>query len=459
MPTITSINTQDVRFPTSLELDGSDAVNVDPDYSAAYVVIRTDAGDEGHGFVFSCGRGNEILAAAIDAYARLLVGRDIVELIYDLGAASRLLIHDSQLRWLGPEKGVTQMACGALVSALWDIRARRENKPLWLLLSEMSPEELVSVVDFTHIRDALSPEEALEILRAGQEGKAERIAALKADGFPAYTTSPGWLGYSDEKLVRLSKEAAADGFSMIKLKVGGSIDDDRRRMALARDAVGSLPIAIDANQRWEVSEAIEWVNQLAEFDPYWIEEPTSTDDILGHADIRRGVAPVRVATGEAVASRIVFKQLLQAGAIDVLQLDSTRVAGVNENIAILLLAAKFGVPVCPHAGGVGLCELVQHFSFFDYAVVGRSQDNRMIEFVDHLHEHFAEPVRITGGRYAAPRLPGTGAEMLSASRIRWEFPNGQGWQEVGGRAAVTGGSRPAGAARPAAAPSHAGASR
>jgi L-fuconate dehydratase len=449
MPSITSIKTQDVRFPTSLELDGSDAVNVDPDYSAAYVVIRTDAGEEGHGFVFSCGRGNEILTSAIDAYARLLVGRDIDELISDLGGASRLLVHDSQLRWLGPEKGVTQMACGALVSALWDIRARRENKPLWLLLAEMTPEELVSVVDFTHIRDALSPEEALEILRAGQDGKAERIAALKADGFPAYTTSPGWLGYSDEKLVRLSKEAAAEGFSMIKLKVGGDINDDRRRMALAREAVGTLPIAIDANQRWEVSEAIEWVNQLAEFNPYWIEEPTSTDDILGHADIRRGVSPVRVATGEAVASRIVFKQLLQAGAIDVLQLDSTRVAGVNENIAILLLAAKFGVPVCPHAGGVGLCELVQHFSFFDYAVVGRSQENRMIEFVDHLHEHFAEPVRIIGGRYAAPALPGTGAEMLTASRARWEFPNGEGWQEVGNRAAVTGGSLApaAGAAR------------
>jgi L-fuconate dehydratase len=439
MPSITSIKTQDVRFPTSLELDGSDAVNVDPDYSAAYVVIRTDAGDEGHGFVFSCGRGNEIITAAIDAYARLLVGRDIDELIYDLGGASKLLIHDSQLRWLGPEKGVTQMACGALVSALWDIRARRENKPLWLLLSEMSPEELVSIVDFTHIRDALNPEEALDILRAGQDGKAGRIAALKADGFPAYTTSPGWLGYSDEKLVRLSKEAAADGFSMIKLKVGGDIADDRRRMALAREAVGNLPVAIDANQRWEVSEAIEWVNRLAEFNPYWIEEPTSTDDVLGHAEIRKGVAPVRVATGEAVASRIVFKQLLQAGAIDVLQLDSTRVGGVNENIAILLLAAKFGVPVCPHAGGVGLCELVQHFSFFDYAVVGRSQEGRMIEYVDHLHEHFAEPVRITGGRYAAPELPGTGAEMLSASRTRWEFPDGAGWQEVGDRAAVTGG--------------------
>ncbi|WP_087872062.1 L-fuconate dehydratase [Arthrobacter globiformis] len=448
MPSITSINTQDVRFPTSLELDGSDAVNVDPDYSAAYVVIRTDAGDEGHGFVFSCGRGNEILTAAIDAYARLLVGRDIDELIYDLGGASRRLIHDSQLRWLGPEKGVTQMACGALVSALWDIRARRENKPLWLLLSEMSPEELVSVVDFTHIRDALSPEEALEILRAGQAGKAARIAALKADGFPAYTTSPGWLGYTDEKLVRLSKEAAAEGFSMIKLKVGGDINDDRRRMALAREAVGDLPIAIDANQRWEVSEAITWVNGLAEFDPYWIEEPTSTDDILGHAEIRKGVAPVRVATGEAVASRIVFKQLLQAGAIDVLQLDSTRVGGVNENIAILLLAAKFGIPVCPHAGGVGLCELVQHFSFFDYAVVSGSQEGRMIEYVDHLHEHFAEPVRIINGRYAAPVLPGTGAEMLSASRSRWEFPAGAGWQEVGSRAAVTGANlAPAGAAQ------------
>ena len=448
MPSITSINTQDVRFPTSLELDGSDAVNVDPDYSAAYVVIRTDAGDEGHGFVFSCGRGNEILTAAIDAYARLLVGRDIDELIYDLGAASRLLIHDSQLRWLGPEKGVTQMACGALVSALWDIRARRENKPLWLLLAEMTPEELVSVVDFTHIRDALSPAEALEILRAGQDGRDQRIAELKADGFPAYTTSPGWLGYSDEKLVRLSKEAAAEGFSMIKLKVGGDINDDRRRMALAREAVGTLPIAIDANQRWEVSEAIEWVNQLAEFHPYWIEEPTSTDDVLGHAEIRKGVAPVRVATGEAVASRIIFKQLLQAGAIDVLQLDSTRVGGVNENIAILLLAAKFGVPVCPHAGGVGLCELVQHFSFFDYAVVGRSHENRMIEFVDHLHEHFAEPVRIINGRYAAPELPGTGAEMLTASRDRWIFPGGEGWQEVGNRAAVTGAAlAPAGAGR------------
>ena len=448
MPSIISITTQDVRFPTSLELDGSDAVNVDPDYSAAYVVICTDAGEEGHGLVFSCGRGNDIITYAIDAYSRLLLGRDIDELIYDLGNASKRLIHDSQLRWLGPEKGVTQMAAGALVSALWDIRARRENKPLWLLLSEMPAEEIVDAVDFTHIRDALNPQQALDILCTGEEGKAARIASLMTDGYPAYTTSPGWLGYSDEKLVRLSKEAVADGFSMIKLKVGGDINDDRRRMAIAREAVGNLPIAIDANQRWEVSEAIDWVKQLAEYDPYWIEEPTSTDDILGHADIRRGVSPVRVATGEAVASRIVFKQLMQAGAIDVLQLDSTRVGGVNENIANLLLAARFDVPVCPHAGGVGLCELVQHFSFFDYAAITGTQEGRMIEYVDHLHEHFAEPVRILNGRYAAPRRPGTGAEMLSASRTTWEFPTGAGWLEVGDRAAVTGASLvPAGGVR------------
>jgi L-fuconate dehydratase len=437
MSRISAITAHDIRFPTSLELDGSDAVNVDPDYSTAYVIIRTDEGEEGHGFVFTGGRGNEIIVRAIESYAALLLGLDADELVTDLGAASRRLVHDSQLRWLGPEKGVSHMACGALISALWDLRARREGKPLWLLLSELSPEEIVDVIDFTHISDALSPAQALDILRAGQDGKAERIASLQAHGYPAYTTSPGWLGYSDEKLVRLSREAAADGFSMIKLKVGGSLDDDRRRLRLAREAVGALPIAIDANQRWDVPEAIEWVNALREFEPYWIEEPTSTDDILGHAAIRSGVAPVRVATGEAVANRIVFKQLLQAGAIDVLQLDSTRVAGVNENLANVLLAAKFGVPVCPHAGGVGLCELVQHFSFFDFAAVSGTQEGRMIEFVDHLHEHFAEPVRVERGRYLAPQRPGTSAEMLAASRERWEFPSGAGWREVGDRAAVS----------------------
>ena len=431
MSKITSVRTQDVRFPTSLELDGSDAVNVDPDYSSAYVVISTDSGETGHGFVFTCGRGNEIVTAAIRSFGQLLVGRDIDELIGDLGVASRRLVRDSQMRWLGPEKGVSHMACGALTNALWDLRAKREKKPLWLLLSEMPAEEVVSVVDFTHIQNALTPSDALDLLRRGTSGKEARIAQLQLDGFPAYTTTPGWLGYSDEKLVRLSRQAVADGFGMIKLKVGGNLADDRRRMRLAREAVGSqVKISIDANQRWEAQEAIDWVNELAEFDPWWIEEPTSTDDILGHAQIRRGVTPVKVATGEAVANRIVFKQLLQAEAIDVMQIDSTRVAGVNENVANLLLAAKFDIPVCPHAGGVGLCELVQHFSFFDYAAVSGTMDNRMIEFVDHLHEHFTEPVRVENGRYQAPRLPGTSAEMHSASRDRWEFPTGDGWLEI-----------------------------
>lgn len=438
MSVVVSVSTQDVRFPTSLELDGSDAVNVDPDYSAAYVRLLLDTGEEGHAFVFTCGRGNDIVTHAMDTYGELLIGQNAEDLLSDLGEASKRLIHDSQLRWLGPEKGVTQMACGALVNALWDLKARRAQKPLWLLLSEMSPEELVRAVDFTHIRGALTPEQALDILRRGERGKADRIAELQAKGYPAYTTSPGWLGYSDEKLVRLSREAAEAGFSMIKLKVAGSIEDDRRRLGLVRRELPGMPCAIDANQRWEVDEAIEWVNALAEFQPYWIEEPTSTDDVLGHAAIRKGVSPVRVATGEAVQSRIIFKQLLQAEAIDVLQLDATRVGGVNENIAILLLAAHFGVPVCPHAGGVGLCEVVQHFSFFDYAAITGTQEGRFIEYVDHLHEHFAEPVRITGGRYAAPVLPGTGAEMLTDSRDRWTFPTGEGWLGVGDRAAVSG---------------------
>lgn len=436
MSQVAKVVSQDVRFPTSLELDGSDAVNVDPDYSAAYVVIELDTGEQGHAFVFTCGRGNEIVTQVIDVYAQLLIGRDADELINNLGEASRRLVHDTQLRWLGPEKGVTQMACGALVNALWDLRARRERKPLWLLLSEMPAEELVDVVDFTHIRSALSPDEALEILRKAGDGKAERVSALQRDGFPAYATSPGWLGYSDEKLLRLSRQAAADGFTMIKLKVGGNLDEDRRRLGLVRRELPAVPVAIDANQRWEVPDAISWVSALADFEPYWVEEPTSTDDVLGHAEIRRNVAPIKVATGEAVQNRIMFKQFLQHQAIDVLQLDATRVAGVNENVAILLLATRFGVPVCPHAGGVGLCELVQHFSFFDYAAVSTSQQGRFLEYVDHLHEHFAEPVRIANGRYQAPALPGIGAEMLVTSRDRWTFPSGPGWREIGNRAAV-----------------------
>ncbi|MGQ4386960.1 L-fuconate dehydratase [Streptomyces sp. SAS_270] len=429
-PRITAVDTYDVRFPTSRELDGSDAMNPDPDYSAAYVVLRTDAGDgcEGHGFTFTIGRGNDVQVAAINALRSHVVGRRVAELCADPGSLSRDLIGDSQLRWLGPEKGVMHMAIGAVVNAVWDLAAKREGKPLWQLLAHASPEWLVSQVDFRYIADVLTPEEALVLLREGRTGLAEREALLLQRGYPGYTTSPGWLGYSDEKLTRLAKQAVADGFTQIKLKVGADLDDDTRRLRAARAAVGDgIRIAIDANQRWNVDEAIEWTNALAEFNPYWIEEPTSPDDVLGHATVRQAVAPVKVATGEHVQNRIVFKQLLQAGAIDVLQIDAARVGGVNENLAILLLAAKFGVPVCPHAGGVGLCELVQHLSMFDYLALSGTTENRVIEYVDHLHQHFIDPVVMRDGHYTAPLASGFSATMREESIAEYRYPDGTFW--------------------------------
>lgn len=431
MSTITAVETFDIRFPTSLELDGSDAMNPDPDYSAAYLIIRTDAGDghEGHGFVFTIGRGNDVETAAIGALRDHLLGRNVEELLEDMGAAWKLLAHDSQLRWLGPEKGVMHMAIGAVVNALWDLKAKRAGLPLWELLSGMSPEELVSLVDFRYLTDALTPDEALTMLRDAEPGRDARKAALRADGYPAYTTTPGWLGYSDEKLSRLAKEAVADGFTQIKLKVGASLEDDVRRIRAARAAVGpDIRIAVDANQRWGVQEAIDWMAHLAPYDIAWIEEPTSPDDILGHAAIARGVAPIPVATGEHVQNRVVFKQMLQARALEVLQIDAARVAGVNENIAILLLAAKFGVRVCPHAGGVGLCEAVQHLSMFDYVAVSGTKEDRMIEFVDHLHEHFVDPVDVHAGAYWPPSLPGAGTEMLRGTLAEYSFPDGPVWK-------------------------------
>ncbi|MBP0453045.1 L-fuconate dehydratase [Kitasatospora sp. RG8] len=426
---ITAVETFDVRFPTSRELDGSDAMNPDPDYSAAYVILRTSAGgQDGHGFTFTIGRGNDVQVAAIDALRDHVVGRSVAELCADPGSLYRDLIGDSQLRWLGPEKGVMHMAIGAVVNAVWDLAAKREGKPLWQFLADADPEWLVSQVDFRYITDALTPGEALELLRKGKQGSGERAAELLRRGYPAYTTSPGWLGYSDEKLTRLAKQAVADGFTQIKLKVGADLADDVRRCRTARQAVGpDIRMAIDANQRWDVAEAIEWTNALAEFDPYWIEEPTSPDDILGHAAIRSGVHPIKVATGEHVQNRIVFKQLLQAGAIDVLQLDSARVAGVNENLAILLLAAKFDVPVCPHAGGVGLCELVQHLSMFDYVALSGTTEDRVIEYVDHLHQHFLDPVVISGGHYRAPAAPGFSATMHQATIDTYRYPDGAFW--------------------------------
>ncbi|CAN3977611.1 enolase C-terminal domain-like protein [Kitasatospora purpeofusca] len=427
---ITALDVLDVRFPTSEHLDGSDAMNPEPDYSAAYVVLRTDAADglEGHALAFTTGRGNDVQAAAVAALAPHVVGRSVDEVCADLGGFSRSLVHDPQLRWLGPEKGAIHMAVGAVVNAAWDLAAKRVDKPVWRFLGEMSPEELVAQIDFRWLSDALTPAEALEILRRAEPGRAQRTARLLDRGYPAYTTTPGWLGYSDEKLARLAREAVADGFSQIKLKVGASLEDDVRRLRTAREAVGDdIRIAVDANQRWDVQDAIDWMGALAPYRPYWIEEPTSPDDILGHAAVRAAVGPVKVATGEHIANRVVFKQLLQIGAVDIVQIDSARVGGVNENIAILLLAAKFGVPVCPHAGGVGLCEMVQHLSMFDYVAVSGTVEDRVIEYVDHLHEHFVDPVRVTGGHYLAPTLPGLSAQMHTESLKEYTYPDGPVW--------------------------------
>ncbi|NIJ13368.1 L-fuconate dehydratase [Saccharomonospora amisosensis] len=418
MARIIALQTHDIRFPTSRTLDGSDAMNPDPDYSASYVRLRTDAADglEGHGFVFTIGRGNDVQVAALRALEGHLVGRDVAETLDDLGGVWRELVHDSQLRWLGPEKGIMHMAIGAAVNALWDLRAKRAGVPLWRLLSSLSPEQIVDLVDFRYLTDALTREEALTLLRSAEPSRAERESRLLSEGYPAYTTTPGWLGYDDDKLAKLCREAIAQGFTHIKLKVGADLDDDLRRLRIARDICGpDVKIAVDANQRWDVAEAIRWTKALEQFDVAWVEEPTSPDDVLAHAAIAKAVAPVPVATGEHVANRVVFKQLLQAGALSVLQLDATRVAGVNENIAILLLAAKFGVPVCPHAGGVGLCEAVQHLAMFDFVAVSGSLDGRVIEFVDHLHEHFVTPVEVRDGRYLAPTAPGAGTEMYPTS--------------------------------------------
>jgi L-fuconate dehydratase len=427
---ILGFDTYDVRFPTSRERDGSDAMNPDPDYSAAYLVLRTDSADglAGHAHVFTIGRGNDIQLAAVRALEPYLAGRDLDETLSDLGGLYRRLAGDSPLRWLGPERGVVHMAIGAVLNACWDLAARRAGKPLWRLLADLEPEQIVDLVDFRYLADALTRQEALGLLERAAAGRAERIETLEREGYPAYSTTPGWLGYSDQRLAELCAQAAADGFTTVKLKVGARLDDDVRRCALARDVLGEKAgIALDANQVWDVPTAIGWVRALAPVRPEWIEEPTSPDDILGLARIRREVGPVRVATGEHVANRVIFKQLLQAEAIDIMQIDACRVAGVNENIANLLLAAKFGVPVCPHAGGVGLCEIVQHLSMFDYAAVSGTTEGRVIEWIDHLHEHFVTPASVRGGRYRTPTEPGASTELRPESLAEFSFPSGPAW--------------------------------
>jgi len=427
--TITALDALDVRFPTSRTLAGSDAMNAAPDYSAAYVILRTDRGDglAGHGLTFTIGRGNEVVLAAAHALRPLIVGKTLEAIAADMGTFWREITGDSQLRWIGPDKGAMHLATAAVVNAVWDLWAKAEGKPVWKLLVDLSPAELVRCVDFRYITDAITPDDALALLRRLEPTKREREAEMRRDGFPAYTTSAGWLGYSDEKIRTLCREAVSQGWTHVKIKVGRDIEDDLRRARIVREEIGDRKLMMDANQVWDVGEAIANTKRLAKFDPYWMEEPTSPDDVLGHATIARAISPVRVATGEHVQNRVVFKQLLQTGAISYLQLDAARVAGVNENVAILLLAAKFGVPVCPHAGGVGLCELVQHLSMFDYVAVSGSLDNRVIEYVDHLHEHFLDPVTIRNGRYMPPTAPGYSIEMRSESLRRFRFPDGEAW--------------------------------
>lgn len=422
MTKITGLRTHDLRFPTSQSLDGSDAMNPDPDYSAAYVVLSTDGAHEGHGLTFTIGRGNDIVCKAIEALAARVVGLDTAWILDNPGRFWRHMTSDSQLRWIGPDKGAMHLATGAVVNAVWDLLGKEAGKPVWQLVAEMSPEQLVSIIDFRYLTDAITPEEALAIFRKAEPGKAERMARLRDEGYACYTTSAGWLGYSNEKLTRLATEAVAAGFNHIKMKVGRDREDDIRRLEIVRSIMGpDRFLMIDANQVWEVDEAISWVNALKRFNPYFIEEPTSPDDVSGHRAIRAAIAPVKVATGEMCQNRIMFKQFIKDGAIDIVQIDACRIGGLNEVLSVLLMAAKYGLPVWPHAGGVGLCEYVQHLSMIDYLVVSGTKEGRVIEYVDHLHEHFLEPCVIRNAAYMPPERPGFSIEMKPESIEDNEF--------------------------------------
>lgn len=422
MTKITGLRTIDVRFPTSQQLDGSDAMNPDPDYSAAYVILETDGPHQGHGLTFTIGRGNEIAVAAIEAMRHLVVGLDMAWVVADMGRFWRHVTSDSQLRWIGPDKGAIHLATGAVVNAVWDLWAKMEGKPLWQLVADMTPEELVRCIDFRYLTDCITPDWALDFLREKAKTKNSRVATLRAEGYPCYTTSAGWLGYDDAKLRRLCREAVDAGFRHIKMKVGRDLEDDIRRLTIARDEVGpDVELMIDANQVWEVDQAIDWVKKLAFIKPWFIEEPTSPDDIEGHRKIREGVAPVQVATGEMCQNRIIFKQLIMRGAIDVVQIDSCRLGGLNEVLAVMLMAAKYDLKVCPHAGGVGLCEYVQHMSMIDYIWIAGTREGRVIEYVDHLHEHFLDPCVIRNGAYMPPSRAGFSIEMKPESLTTYRF--------------------------------------
>jgi L-fuconate dehydratase len=427
---IVSVETEDIRLPTSKSLDGSDAMNKDPDYSAAYVILKTNRpGLEGHGLTFTLGRGNELCIAAMKSLSYLLIGKSLNEITADMAGFWRMITGDSQLRWLGPEKGIIHMTTGAIVNAVWDLYAKAEGKPLWKLIADMTPEQIVGCIDFTYVTDAITPEEALAMLQKLYASRQERIDYLLKNGYPAYTTSAGWMGYSEEKIRRLSRQAKHEGWKYLKMKVGGNVNEDVRRASIIREEIGDdIRLMMDANQKWEVNEAIENMKLLAQFNPWWIEEPTSPDDILGHLAVKKAVAPIKVASGEHCQNRVMFKQFLQSGAIDICQVDSCRMGGVNEVLVVMLIAAKLNIPVCPHAGGIGLCEYVQHLSMIDYICISGSLENRITEYVDHLHEHFIDPVVIKDGNYMPPKLPGYSIEMKKESREAYTFPTGEKWK-------------------------------
>ena len=426
---IVDVFVRDIRFPTSEALDGSDAMNPDPDYSATYVTLKTNSSHCGNGLTFTIGRGNELCVAAVNAMKYMLIDRDFTEITKNLGEFWRSIVSDSQLRWVGPEKGVIHLATAAIVNAVWDLYAKVEGKPLWKLLVDMSPEELVRSIDFRYITDVLTPQDALKILEINLSTREKRESEILSQGYPAYTTSAGWLGYSDQKIESLCRESVDKGWTHFKMKVGGKIEDDIRRASIMRNAIGpDKKLMFDANQNWDVEQAIENMKSLARFDPLWIEEPTSPDDVLGHQKISEEISPIGVATGEHCQNRVIFKQFFQVAAMQFCQLDSCRLGGVNEVLSVLLMAAKFNIPVCPHAGGVGLCEYVQHISIFDYICVSASLENRILEYVDHLHEHFEHPVVIKNGRYIPPKEPGYSISMKGESLIKFEFPEGNAWK-------------------------------
>ena len=429
--TIKEVIARDIRFPTSRTLDGSDAMNPNPDYSAAYVILKTDhpEGIEGHGLTFTIGRGNELCVQAVYSLSYLIIGKTLESFTKNMAGFWKIITGDSQLRWLGPEKGIIHLATGAIVNAVWDLYAKIEKKPLWKLISDMSPEQLMSCIDFSYITDAITKEEALKILKKSNDAKEDRINYLLKNGYQAYTTSAGWLGYSDEKIRHLCKEAKRDGWKMLKMKVGSDLTDDVRRASIIREEIGNdLKLMMDANQKWDVNEAIKNIKALAQFNPLWIEEPTSPDDILGHKAIAEAIKPIKVATGEHCQNRVIFKQLITSGAINICQIDSCRLGGVNEILAVLLMAAKYKIPVCPHAGGVGLCEYVQHLSMIDYICISGSLEDRVIEYVDHLHEHFVDPVVIKNSSYMVPENPGYSITMKSESLIKYSYPDGEEWR-------------------------------